>query len=98
MQDSVKINYYQGSLAEVLQVKAAISEFQRENTEQILRERLAGKTRLILLASHNKQPIAYKLGYQRDSHEFYSWLGGVVPAYRQQGIASCLLEQQQAWS
>jgi GNAT superfamily N-acetyltransferase len=91
------IDYYQGSLAEVLSVSASIPEFEQNTSEQTLSARLAGNKALILIASHNQQPIAYKIGYQVNEYEFYSWLGGVTPAYRNQGIASALIEQQEAW-
>lgn len=27
------------------------------------------------------QPVAFKLGYELNEREFYSWLGGVIPEY-----------------
>lgn len=41
--------------------------------------------------------IGYKIGYERKLRHFYSWLGGVLPAYRSQGVASALMEQQHNW-
>lgn len=38
-----------------------------------------------------------KLGYERKPGHYYSWLGGVLPAYRGQGVATELLRQQHAW-
>ncbi|UPW18167.1 GNAT family N-acetyltransferase [Agarivorans sp. TSD2052] len=92
------ITYHHGSIAELLAVDAAIPEFERHNTEQVLSSRLTGKKTLILIARDNNQPIAYKLGYPLNAQAFYSWLGGVVPAYRKQGIASALREQQEQWA
>lgn len=43
------------------------------------------------------KPVAFKLGYEVDSHEFYSWLGGVIPEYRGLGIAADLMKNQHEW-
>ena len=41
--------------------------------------------------------IGYKIGYQIRDDYFESWVGGVIPAYRRQGIAKHLIEQQHRW-
>ncbi len=38
--------------------------------------------------------VSFKIGYQKTKTVFYSWIGGVLPEYRKQGIAQHLLEQQ----
>lgn len=43
------------------------------------------------------QAVGFKLGYELKAHEFYSWLGGVIPEYRGLGIASALMEHQHEW-
>lgn len=43
------------------------------------------------------QTVGFKLGYEINSKEFYSWLGGVVPQYRGLGIASALMTCQHDW-
>lgn len=54
---------------------------------------------LLLVASHEKRPVGFKLGYAgtRPSH-FHSWLGGVVPPYRRRGIAFRMLRMQEEWA
>ncbi|MGI2328482.1 GNAT family N-acetyltransferase [Planococcus sp. YIM B11945] len=49
---------------------------------------------LIFLALHDSRVVGYKMGYRLDEQMFYSWLGGVDPAYRAQAIASRLMELQ----
>lgn len=49
------------------------------------------------LAVVEGQTIGYKLGYENDPWEFYSWLGGVLPEYRELGIASALMTAQHEW-
>ncbi|MFD1884441.1 GNAT family N-acetyltransferase [Paenibacillus wenxiniae] len=54
------------------------------------------KKLLTIVALDGDKVIGYKIGYplMEDQHTFYSWLGGVDPAYRQQGIASMLMDEQ----
>lgn len=43
------------------------------------------------------QVVGFKLGYEEESSIFYSWLGGVIPEYRNLGIASTLINKQHEW-
>ncbi|MBN8202168.1 GNAT family N-acetyltransferase [Bacillus sp. NTK034] len=49
---------------------------------------------LVLTAMDGEKVIGYKMGYAIDQGTFYSWLGGVDPDYRKDGIASMLMEKQ----
>ncbi len=40
--------------------------------------------------------VGFKLGYRYDKDTLYSWVGGVLPAFRKQGIAKKLMELQHA--
>ncbi len=42
------------------------------------------------------QPIAFKVGYDCGDH-FYSWVGGVMPFYRGQGLAKKMMDRQHEW-
>ena len=58
------------------------------DASHLIAERLAARPRfLILLASDETRVVGYKIGYEERGTEFYSWLGGVDPNYRGQGIA-----------
>ncbi|SHK83829.1 GNAT family N-acetyltransferase [Rhodothermus profundi] len=46
---------------------------------------------MILLARVDGVPVGFKIGYRENSRTFYSAKGGVLPAYRRQGIARQLL-------
>ncbi|KOP82948.1 hypothetical protein AMS60_10990 [Bacillus sp. FJAT-21945] len=57
--------------------------------------RMESKTNLLInIAIQNSKVIGYKIGYSLDNDKFYSWLGGVDVKYRNQGIASYLMEKQ----
>ncbi|GAB4024424.1 GNAT family N-acetyltransferase [Spirosoma gilvum] len=51
----------------------------------------------IHLALVEDRVIGCKLGYERKKGHFYSWLGGVHPDFRGQGIASELMRLQHDW-
>ncbi|MFD2567136.1 GNAT family N-acetyltransferase [Pseudotenacibaculum haliotis] len=47
-----------------------------------------------ILCYHNNVLVGFKLGYKYDQITLYSWVGGVLPEYRKQGIAQKLMELQ----
>lgn len=42
--------------------------------------------------------IGLKLGYERNRGVFNSWMGGVAPEARGQGIAAALMDAQHTWA
>ena len=53
---------------------------------------------LTLVAFDEAQPLGFKSGYALpEEGVFYSWLGGVLPACRRQGIGQLLLDAQHDW-
>jgi GNAT superfamily N-acetyltransferase len=42
--------------------------------------------------------IGFKVGYAHSQSRYYSWLGGVHPGHRRQGIAFRLTELQHSWA
>lgn len=56
---------------------------------------LQSKFNLItLMAYDGARPCAYKIGYEQSPKRFYSWIGGVHPDYRRQGLATSLIQRQ----
>ena len=52
-----------------------------------------------LCAAHtDSRLVGFKLGYAHTQQRYYSWLGGIDPAYRRQGIAWTLMRMQHEWA
>lgn len=85
------------TIDEAYSVFVQIPEFGNYYPIEEVKRRLANGHR-VLVAQSGQQLVGFKLGYPKTSEEFYSWLGGVLPAYRQGGIAQRLLEHQEAWA
>ena len=51
----------------------------------------------VIEARVGEQLVGFKLGYAHTPTRYYSWLGGVDPEYRRQGIAGELMNRQHAW-
>lgn len=52
----------------------------------------------IATAWNGAQLVAFKIGHAHARHRYHSWLGGVHPEHRRQGIAARLAELQHAWA
>ncbi|NDV93189.1 GNAT family N-acetyltransferase [Alteromonas sp. 345S023] len=83
-----------GNIDDVLIISSKITEFDKASTFKSLNCRLQDKQTLILVAKYKGKLAGYKL----TDTEFYSWLGGVSPDYRNLGIATKLREVQENWA
>ncbi|WMJ68616.1 GNAT family N-acetyltransferase [Stenotrophomonas sp. 24(2023)] len=88
----------EGTLAEVLGVLAQVPELAHGRPAAHYRQRLDGRRALLLVARQADRPVGFKAGYALQAGIFYSWIGGVVPSARGQGIAQALMEAQQQWA
>lgn len=93
----MNITYTEGTVADIIEIDAAIPEFDNKNTKEKIEQRLVGKEALMLVALAGSKKVGYKLGYALSNAEFYSWLGAVHPSYRGHGIAKQLLKHQEDW-
>lgn len=75
-----------------------IPEFGGLHSLADLRQRVGRSACHLLIAEIGGQPAGFKLGYQAQEKVFYSWLGGVLPAFRRHGVARALLAEQERWA
>lgn len=89
----------EGTIAECIEISEKIPEFSSGNYgEASYLQRLSNTQYLILVAEKDHQVIGFKVGYDRyQDGSFYSWLGGVLPEYRKDGIAAQLAGEQEKW-
>lgn len=89
----------QGRIEEVVTLSHFIPEFEGIYEIEEFRRRLDGVPHLILIAEVAGRLAGFKVGYERESDgSFYSWMGGILPVFREQGIARRLAEMQEAWA
>lgn len=87
------------SPAELLWVHEQIPEFPGKASLDFYTERLKHRLHLALVAEKDGELLGFKVGYQSDTPDtFYSWMGGVRPEFRKQGIADTLAEYQENWA
>lgn len=53
---------------------------------------------VIVLCYYQNTLVGFKLGYRYGEDTLYSWVGGVLPHFRKQGIAQMLLEHQHVYA
>ncbi len=69
------------------------------HNEETFDQRLSEKAMpCTILCYKESELIGFKLGYQLDPNTFYSWMGGVKPAFRERGIAKKLADMQLQWA
>lgn len=94
----MKIDVRTGRIEEIVALSEQIPEFEKPYTAREYRDRLHNAY-LILMAEVDGLPVGFKLGYDRfeDGKTFYSWMGGVLPSYRKEGVAKLLLHKMVVW-
>lgn len=83
------------TLEEIHRLYQRIPEFGSLHSLADLQRRIGPAPASLLIAEIDGQPAGFKLGYQRQETVFYSWLGGVLPAFRCHGVAQALLAEQE---
>ena len=69
-------------------------------TDGYLTDRLPTVTGLAVVAARGADGslLGFKLGYARGEGTFYSWLGGIHPSIRRQGVGRRLMQRQHGWA
>lgn len=97
MQTKKDIEIKAGDIETVVQLSLQLEEFINPHGAAEYNRRLTNVPHLILIAYVNGKPAGFKVGYERDGY-FYSWMGGVLAAYRRLGIAKALAVEQENWA
>lgn len=94
----MEIRIRTGSPAEACALQAQIPELLPPYPLSRYEARLAGPRSLVLIAEADGVPAAFKCGYDREPGAgwWYSWMGGVLPAFRRLGLAARLADAQEA--
>jgi len=53
---------------------------------------------VVHVAEDGSRLLGFKIAYATRRRRLYSWLGGVVPAERRQGVARALMQAQHGWA
>lgn len=94
-----KFKIREGQLAEAVSLSQNIPEFDNPHDLSVYEQRLSGKKYLVAIAEVDRKPVGFKVGYDKfDNKSFYTWMGGVLPKYRKQGIAKLLAEYQERFA
>ncbi len=89
----------EGSIEEIFELCRLLPEFEKPYDEEEFEIRLEKNKHLLLICYYYKMPVGFKLGYDRfGDGSFYSWLGGVLPGFRKNGVAGKLLVYQEKWA
>jgi len=74
-----------------------IPEFDSVFYRKQLERRLKNRDSILLIAEFAGKPVACKIAYNRYfDGSIYSWLGGVLPPFREQGVAQLLQVRMEA--
>ncbi|MBW8186168.1 GNAT family N-acetyltransferase [Shewanella nanhaiensis] len=85
-------------LHSLMELNQAIPEFDNAYPMTEYQTRLSDKPMLALFIKVEGEVAGFKLGYELDNGQFYSWLGGILPEFRGLGLAKQLLLAQESWA
>ncbi|WP_339793026.1 GNAT family N-acetyltransferase [uncultured Imperialibacter sp.] len=89
----------EGTIAEIVEASRHVPELVNPYEESVYHERLDGTEHLMLVAEAEGKVVGFKVGYNRcKDGSFYSWMGGLLPAYRGQGIYQELTSAMEQWA
>ncbi|MCG9722194.1 GNAT family N-acetyltransferase [Shewanella sp. Isolate7] len=75
-----------------------VPEFDGRHQAADYQSRLSGKPFLVQLIRIEGELAGYKIGYAEANGEFYSWLGAILPEFRQLGLAKEMMQDQERWA
>ena len=89
-----------GTVDEAVDVSKQIPELVDPYLEEEYERRFIHTPHIILVAElEGGEIIGFKAGYEREKDgSFYSWMGGVRPEWRKEGLATALAHGMEAWA
>lgn len=87
-----------GSITEVVAITEQIPEFSNPHQAEEYEKRLKDLPSLVQIAEYEGKIAGFKVGYAKDEQLFYSWMGAVLPEFRQFGVAKALAMEQEKWA
>ena len=96
----MNISIEQGQLQDITRVLSSVPELHQQIDLEEAAANLSSDGQVLLaVAAEGGDIVGFKAGYDRFSDgSYYSWLGGVIPAYRGHGVAQSLLDAQEQWA
>ncbi|ELR70512.1 hypothetical protein C900_03671 [Fulvivirga imtechensis AK7] len=88
----------EATIDDIISISHQIPEFHDPYGRQEYEKRLKEVPFLALKAVCKGKDAGFKLGYEMNKDYFYSWFGGILPEYRQAGIAHALATAQEKWA
>ena len=102
MRDEIGVEVVEGERALALsdEIRDLCRALFPDFTDAYLTDRLPGVDRPAVVAARGPDGVllGFKLGYARGEGTFYSWLGGIHPSVRRQGLGRRLMQRQHAWA
>ena len=92
-----ELSIKEGTIEQAVELSHQIPEFDDLYSKEEFEKRFLRIRHLILIAFYNDKPVGFKAGYEIDG-AFYTWMGGVLPEFRNKHIARKLAEKQQEWT
>ncbi|HYC85844.1 MAG TPA: GNAT family N-acetyltransferase [Chryseosolibacter sp.] len=88
-----------GDIETAWRVSCQVPELEDPHPPAEYRNRMREKTSLVLIAYVDGACAGFKVGYDKfGDGSFYSWMGGVVPQFRNLHVAKALAMHQEQWA
>lgn len=77
--------------------KLHVATFGEDYTQKMEEELPTMRNCILWIAHENNKVLGFKLGYELEIDEYYSWRGAVIVEERKRGIGSTLMLAQHKW-